>query len=73
MMKALTTCYFEGYFHLSPSYPMLSPRLEDLFKNHNKNPKLDMTVNSKASLVTMLTIEYGCMIHNEKKSHTATS
>src|SRR5437588_12292546 len=48
-------------------------RLDIIFKNLSKIPKLDMTINSKVLLAIILLTEYGYMILNEKKSHTVTN
>src|SRR5947209_10400473 len=52
---------------------MLCQRLDIISKNLSKNPKLDMTTNSKVLLAIILLTEYGYMILNEKKSHTVTN
>src|SRR5205085_382093 len=48
-------------------------RLDIISKNLSKNPKLDMTTNSKVLLAIILLTEYGYMILNKKKSHTVTN
>ena len=48
-------------------------RLDIIYKNLSKIPKLNMTINSKVLLAIILLTEYGYMILNEKKSHTVTS
>src|SRR5947209_14045292 len=52
---------------------MSCQRLDIISKNLSKNPKLDMTTNSKVLLTIILLTEYGYMILNEKKSHTVTN
>src|SRR6266487_5142359 len=73
MIKAQTIYCFDDCIHSSPNYSMLYLRLDTLFKSFSKNPKPDMIVNSKASLAITLLTEYGYMILNKRRSHTATN
>src|SRR6266487_3444047 len=72
-MKALIIYCFSDYILSLLSYLVHCLKLDILFKSLNKNLKLDMTANSKASLAITLLTRYSYMILNERKSCTATN